>query len=67
MANVPATAILPTWVQVVLTAGGTTPSFGGVYATLVWSNRRPHEGRCRYSRYPPQIRPDTSTNPRIGQ
>jgi len=37
IANVSAPVILSTIVQVVLTAGGTTPSFGGTYVTLVFS------------------------------
>ena len=37
IANVSAPVILSTTVQVVLTLGGTTPSFGGTYVTLVFS------------------------------
>ena len=36
-ANVSAAGILGSIVQVVLTAGGTTPSFGGTYVTLLWN------------------------------
>lgn len=37
-ANVSAIGILTQNIKVVWTVGGTTPSFGGSYITLVWSN-----------------------------